>query len=125
MSVTNNGAILHAATIIGDGSLTNLAAGNAYLGVGDSSTAFSASQNDLVASSNKLRKLCTSVSRANGVLTFVTTLSTSEGNFAIEEVGIFNASAAGYLVSRKVQSLGTKTSAFSLQITYTTTLTAA
>jgi hypothetical protein len=125
MPLCNNGAIIVAATLIGDGSITNLASGNAYLGVGDSTTAFSAAQTDLQASSNKLRKLATSVSRAGAVLTFVTTYGTSEGNFAWEEVGLFNASSgAASMVSRKVQSLGTKTSASSWQLTLTATVSA-
>ena len=125
MPLCNNGAIIHAATIIGDGSITTLASGNAYLGVGDSSTAFSASQTDLQAATNKLRKLCTTVSRASGVLTFVCTYSTAEANWAWEEVGCFNAaSGATSMVARKVQSLGTKTSASSWQLTYTATVSA-
>ena len=124
MALTNAGAVAMAAYAIGDGSVTNLAAGNAYLGVGDSTTAFSAAHTDLQAATNKLRKLCTSVSRTNGVLTLVTTCGTSEGNFAWEEVGCFNAAAAGTMVSRKVQSLGTKTSASSWQLTLTSTLSA-
>ena len=124
MALTNAGAIVHAATIIGDGSVTNLASGNAYLGVGDSSTAFSAAHTDLQAASNKLRKLCTTVSRVNGALTFITTFGTSEANFAWNEVGVFNASSGGSMVGRVVQSLGTKTSASSWQLTYTPTVSA-
>lgn len=126
MPMTNAGAVFSAAMAIGDGSVTNLAAGNAYLSVGDSATAFSAAQTDLVAATNKLRKLCTSVTRGagTGVLTFVTTYSTSEANWAWEEVGVFNAASAGTMVARKVQSLGTKTSASSWQLTYTTTVSA-
>ena len=124
MALTNAGAIALAAYAIGDGSVTNLASGNAYLGVGDSTTAFSAAHTDLQAATNKLRKLCTTVSRASGVLTFVTTFGTSEANFAWEEVGVFNASSAGTMVGRKVQALGTKTSASSWQLTKTVTVSA-
>jgi hypothetical protein len=124
MALTNAGAIAIAANAIGDGSVTNLASGNAYLGVGDSTTAFSAAHTDLQAASNKLRSLCSSVSRASGVLTFVTTYSTSQANWAWEEVGCFNASSGGTMYGRKVQSLGTKTSASSWQLTYQTTVSA-
>lgn len=124
MALTNAGAIALAAYAIGDGSVTNLASGNAYLGVGDSTTAFSAAHTDLQAATNKLRKLCTTVSRASGVLTFVTTFSTSEANFAWEETGVMNAASAGVMVGRKVQSLGTKTSASSWQLTMTVTVSA-
>lgn len=124
MALTNAGAIALAANAIGDGSVTNLASGNAYLGVGDSTTAFSAAHTDLQAATNKLRSLCSSVSRASGVLTFVTTYSTSQANFAWEEIAVFNASSAGTMYGRKVQSLGTKTSASSWQLTYQTTVSA-
>ena len=124
MALTNAGAILHAATIIGDGSLTNLAAGNCYLGCGDSSTAFSAAHTDLQAATNKLRKLATTVSRTNGVLTIVTTYGTTEANWAWEEVSVHNAATVGTMVARKMQSLGTKTSASSWQLTYSATVSA-
>lgn len=125
MALTNAGAIALAANAIGDGSVTNLASGNAYLGVGDSTTAFSAAHTDLQASTNKLRSLCSSVSRASGVLTFVTTYSTSQANWAWEEVGVFNAGpTGGTMYGRKVQSLGTKTSASSWQLTYQVTVSA-
>ena len=124
MALSNAGAVAMAAWAIGDGSVTNLASGNAYLGVGDSTTAFSAAHTDLQAATNKLRKLCSSVSRVNGVLTFVTTYTTSEANFAWQEVAVFNAASTGTMVGRKVQDLGTKTSASSWQLTYSSTVSA-
>jgi hypothetical protein len=98
---------------------------NAYLGVGDSNTAFSAAQTDLQAASNKLRKAmdATYPTRATNVITFRSTFATGDANFAWEEWGVFNASSAGTMMSRKAEALGTKTSAQSWQLTATITVT--
>jgi len=97
---------------------------NAYLGVGDSSTAFAASQTDLVAATNKLRKAmdATYPQRTTNVITARSTFATGDANFAWNEVGYFNAAAAGTMLNRKAQSLGTKTSAQSWELTATITL---
>lgn len=117
MALTNAGRNLIASAIVG-AAYTTFAAANAYIGVGDSSTAFAASQTDLVAASNKLRKAmdATFPTQATNVLTFQSTFSTSEANWAWEEWGVFNDAAAGTMLCRKVESLGTKTSAQSWQI---------
>lgn len=98
---------------------------NAYIGAGDSTAAFAAGQTDLQAATNKFRKAmdATYPQRASNVLTFRSTFGTSEGNFAWEEWGIFNASSAGTMMSRKVEPLGTKTSAQTWQMTATITIT--
>lgn len=100
---------------------------NSYIGVGDSSTAYSAGQTDLVAASNKLRKAmdATYPSGGSNVLTFRSTFSTSDANFAWNEWGVFNASSSGTMLNRKVESLGTKTSAQTWQFTVTLTFTTA
>lgn len=97
---------------------------NAYIGIGDSSTAAAASQTDLQAASNKVRKAmdATYPSRSGQTMTWRCTFATGEGNFAIAEAGIFNAAAAGTMLNRVVQSLGTKTSATTLQLTMTVTI---
>ena len=99
---------------------------NAHLGVGDSATAFAATQTDLQAATNKLRKAmeATYPQRSTNVLTFRSLFGTSEANFAWEEWGVFNASSGGTMMSRKVESLGTKTSAQSWQLTTTITINA-
>lgn len=98
---------------------------NAYIGVGDSTTAFSAAHTDLQAASNKLRKAMESTypTLATNVITFRSLFGTSDANWAWEEWGIFNASSSGTMMSRKVESLGTKTSAQSWQITCDITIT--
>lgn len=98
---------------------------NAYLGVGDSTTAFAAGQTDLQAATNKLRKAMDSTypQRSTNVLTFRSTFATGDANFAWEEWAVFNASSSGTMMSRKVESLGTKTSAQSWQLTAAITIT--
>lgn len=92
---------------------------NAYLGVGDSSTAAAAGQTDLQASTNKLRKAmdATYPTIATNTITFKSTFATGDANFAWNEWGVFNASSAGTMLNRKVDSLGTKTSAGSWELT--------
>lgn len=96
---------------------------NAYIGVGDSTTAFSAAHTDLQAATNKFRKAmdATYPSGSSNVITFRSTFGTSDANFAWQEWGVFNASSAGTMLNRKVESLGTKTSSQSWQFTVTLT----
>lgn len=100
---------------------------NSRIGVGDSTTAFAASQTDLVAATNKLRKGMDSTypQRSTNVLTFRSTFGTSEANFAWQEWGVFNSSSGATMLSRKVESLGTKPSTQSWQFTVTLTITTA
>lgn len=126
MSLTNAGRDHIATTLIG-GAVTAFDNSNAYLGVGDSTTAFAQSQVDLQASSNRLRKAmdATFPTRATNVLTLRATFGTSDANFAWQEWGVFNASSSGTMLSRKVESLGTKVNTQSWQLTATLTMTAA
>ena len=98
---------------------------NAYIGVGDSTTAFAAGQTDLQAASNKLRKAmeATYPQVATNAITFRSVFATGDANWAWEEWGVFNAAAAGTMMNRKVEALGTKTAAQSWQFTVTITLT--
>ena len=122
MALTDAGAILLAQMARG-ASVTALNAANAYLGVGDSSTAFAASQTDLVAATNKLRKAQDSgyPSGASNVLTYQSTFGTSDANFAWNEWGLFNASSGGTMLGRKVDALGLKanTQSWTFQVTAT------
>jgi hypothetical protein len=110
---------------VGTGTAFNNA--NAYIGVGDSTTVFAASQTDLQAATNKMRKAmdATYPTVATNVMTFRSTFATTDANWAWQEWGVFNASSAGTMMSRKVESLGTKTSAQSWQMTVTITLAVA
>lgn len=100
---------------------------NAHIGVGDSTTAFAAGQTDLQASSNKLRKAmdATYPSGGSNAIVFRSTFGTSDANFAWNEWGVFNASSSGTMLSRKVESLGTKNSSQTWQFTVTLTFTTA
>lgn len=99
---------------------------NAFLGVGDSTTAFAATQTDLQAATNKLRKAMDASfpSRSANVLTYEATFGTADANFVWNEVGLFNASTAGTMLDRVVVSLGTKTSSATWVLTFTLTLNA-
>jgi len=96
---------------------------NAYIGVGNGTTAFSAAHTDLQGAS-KLRKAmdATYPQAASGVMTFRSTFATGDANFAWEEWGVFNASAAGTMMNRVVQNNGTKASTETKQVTVTITL---
>jgi hypothetical protein len=100
---------------------------NSYIGVGDSTTAFAVGQTDLQAATNKLRKAmdATYPQLATNVLTFRSTFATGDANFAWQEWGVFNASSAGTMLNRVVESLGTKTNTQTWQFTVTLTVNAA
>jgi hypothetical protein len=67
---------------------------NAYLGIGDSTTAAAIGQTDLQAASNKVRQAMDSTypQVSGNVVTFRATFGTGAGNFSIQEQGTFNAS---------------------------------
>lgn len=104
--------------------------GNAYIGVGDSSTAFAATQTDLQAATNKVRVAMETSYPAHtdgttsgaASIDFRAVFNTSTGNFAWAEWAVFNGSTGGRMLNRKVASLGTKTSAATW--TFTVTLSA-
>lgn len=126
MPMTDAGAIFLAQAAINDSSPTFFNNANAYLGVGNSSTAFSASQTDLQGSSKFRQAMdATYPQRTFGAITFKSTFATGNANFAWQEWGTFNASSSGTMLTRKVESLGTKTSAQTWALTVTVTLAAA
>jgi hypothetical protein len=97
---------------------------NAYIGVGDSSTATTAPMTDIQASTNKLRKAmdATFPSLSGQIMTWRSTFGSSDANFAWQEVALFNASTSGTMLSRGVSSLGTKASGTSWVMSYTITI---
>jgi hypothetical protein len=125
-------------TLIGNGTatagqaLTYFNNTQAAIGVGDSSTAAAATQTNVQAASNKLRKamdatypLHTDATTSGAAsIVFRSTFGTSDANFAWQEWGVFNSAtdATGRMLNRKVESLGTKTSAATWQFTVTLTL---
>lgn len=132
MPITNAGVLFMIADMVGE-AITEYTNANAYLGVGDSSTAFAATQTDLQGT-NKTRKAmaATYPSRSGLTLTFRSTYTTTDANYAWNEWGVFNGSGAGgagptgvVMLSRKVESLGTKSSAEAWQLTVALTFAAA
>lgn len=94
---------------------------NARLGVGDSTTAWSAAHTDLIGT-NKFRKAMDAsfpTDNGSGTLTFKATFATTEANFAWSEFGTFNAGSGGTMLQRKVQALGTKPSSEQWVLTVT------
>lgn len=132
----NGGASCLWQCLIGNGTgtasqtLTYFDNSNAHIGVGDSTTTAAATQTDLQAATNKARKAMDSTypqhtdgtSSGSATITFKATFGTSDANFAWQEWGLFNASSGGRMLNRKVESLGTKTSAASWAFTITVTL---
>jgi hypothetical protein len=103
---------------------------NAFIGVGDSSTAEANTQTDLVATTNKVRKAmdATFPTHTDGTTgtanqaVFQSTFGTADANFVWAEWGIFNAATAGRMLNRKVSALGTKTSAATWTLALTLSL---
>lgn len=109
--LVNGGLQLMIDLLIGAGG-TVYSNANAYLGVGDSSTAEGASQTDLQATTNKVRKAMSASypARSGQTVTFRAAFGSSEANHAWNEFAVFNASTAGTMLNRKVSSQGTKAS---------------
>lgn len=133
MALTNAGRDFIADAIIDNGTPTLFTNANAYLGVGDSTAVFAATQTDLqgaVFNTNKFRKAMEATYPQKGTaneLVFRSLFATGDANIAWAEWGVFNAGtdAGGQMLSRKVEALGTKTSAQSWQLTVTLTVVAA
>ena len=92
-------------------SATAFSNGNAYIGVGDSTTAAAASQTALQASSNKdYQGMESSYPQVSGqTVTFRSIWGSSEGNFAWNEWTVANGSSdSATNLNRKVADLGTK-----------------
>lgn len=129
------GASLIIECLVGNGTattaqtLTYLKNSEAYLGVGDSSSAVAATQTDLQASTNKLRKAMDATypqhtdgtTSAAASVVWKSTFGTGDANFAWNEAALFNGSSGGRMLNRKLVSMGTKTSSDSWTLTLTVT----
>lgn len=138
------GASIQWQTLIGNGTATAAQAltyynnGNAYISVGDSTTAAADTQTELQAATNRTRKamdatypLHTDSTGTVGSksIVFRSTFATTDANYAWQEWGIFNGAGTGgppttggRMLNRKVESLGTKTSAATWVLTITLSL---
>ncbi len=124
--------------LIGNGTATAGAAltyfnnAQSAIGVGDSTTAAAATHTNLQAATNKLRKAMDATypthtdATTSGAasIVFRSTFATADANWAWQEWGVFNSTtdATGRMLNRKVESLGTKSSSASWQLTVTLTL---
>ena len=125
MATTDKGAIAVINLFCGSGAVNAYNASNARVGVGDSSTAYSAAQTDLQAATNKLRKLVDSApSITSNAADFTATFALAEANFAWNEIALFNSSSGDYMATRRTISLGTKPSSEAWTITLQVTATA-
>jgi hypothetical protein len=99
---------------------------NAYLGVGDSSTAASASQTGLQAATNKLYKAMDVSFPTYGTsqkATWQATFGSSDANFAWAEFSVANGNSdTAKNLNRLVSAQGTKTSGQTWQLTLEITL---
>ena len=98
---------------------------NSYIGVGDSSTAESASQTGLQAASNKTYKAmqATYPSRSAQTVTWRSVFASGDANYAWNEFTIVNASSdTGTNLNRKVSSQGTKASGQTWTVDVTVTI---
>ena len=101
--------------------------GHAYIGAGDSATAAIASQTGLQAPTNKFYKAMDASYPTYGTsqkATWRSTFGTGDGNFDWNEITVANGSSdSAKNLNRKVQNMGTKTSAVSRIATLDITLT--
>lgn len=103
------------------GTLYNAA--NCYVGAGDSTTVATATQTDLQATTNKLRRqISAAPTIAANVCTFSATFGASDANYVWNELALFNASAAGTMLNRFVAALGTKTNSASWTVNVAVTI---
>lgn len=120
-SLTNAGGVRILDKLIGSAG-TVLSNANAYVGVGDSNAVTTPTMTDLQASTNKFRKGMDATypkydSGDAQAMLWRMTLASGEGNYALKEVGLFDAASAGNMIARAVVDFGTK-SGGTLEITY-------
>jgi hypothetical protein len=119
-------------TATASNALTYFNNSQAAIGVGDSTTAAAATQNDLSAATNKLRKAMDATypthtdgtASGNASISFRSTFANADANYHWQEWIVANSvtNATGRALNRKVEDLGTKVSTASWQFTVTLTL---
>jgi len=110
-------------TLLQGGGGTAFNAANAYLGVGDSTTAAAVGQTDLQAATNKVRQLVSGAPTVSGnVGTWVASFGSAAANYVWNEIALFNASTAGTMLNRAVTALGTKVAGSTWTLTVTITI---
>jgi len=122
--LTNAGINLFLSALCVSGQ-TLFSAANAYLCVGDSTTAFAASQTDLQAATNKVRVAITSGFPTYGTsqkATWKASFGSAVANWAWQEFAVANASTGGTILNRKVSVQGTKVAGQTWDLTLEVTL---
>lgn len=121
--LANGGAQILEDLLIGAGG-TVFSNANAYIGIGNGTTAVNATHTDLQGASKTRKAMdATFPSRASQTLTFKSTFATGDANYSWEEIAAFNASSAGTMLNRAlVTSPFTKTSALAVVATLTWTV---
>lgn len=120
-----NEGITEALKLIGGITATAFSNANAYLGVGDSSTAASAAQTGLQAATNKFYKAMdvTFPSVSGSIITYRSTFASGDANFAWNEFTIANGNSdSSTNLNRLVSSQGTKQSGQTWELTLQVTL---
>ena len=119
MPLTDDGRDIIAQMIIDNGAPVLYDNAGAHLGVGDSATAFTKADTNLIAATNKFYQPmeATYPTLATNVITFRSLFATGDANYVWAEWGVFNAVTPGTMLCRLVDALGTKTSAQSWQLT--------
>jgi hypothetical protein len=121
-----NEGINAAWTLICGGGGTAFNNANSYIGAGDSNTTANASQTALQASTNKLYKAMDGGYPTYGSSQYAVwraTFGTGDANFSWQEITVANGNSdSATNLNRKVQDMGTKTSAVSRVTTLTITL---
>jgi hypothetical protein len=130
MAITNAAANL-IATALNGGTITPYTNANCYVGVGDSTTAFAATQTALQGTTNVYLQQCDAgfpTLTGGNVFTYQITVPAASANFAWNEFGIFNGSTNGTgdtMFVRFLSAQGTKPNTQQWQLTVTVTLQAA
>jgi hypothetical protein len=95
---------------------------NTRLGVGDSTTAYAATQSDLQAVTNKFRKVVDAAPGVSGnVLTAIATYQSGEAQYSWQEFIMANAASGANAFNRLVSNQGTKGAGAVWQLTMTIT----
>ncbi|HXS93171.1 MAG TPA: phage tail protein [Candidatus Limnocylindrales bacterium] len=99
-----------------------LATQGAFIGVGDGTAAFSNTQTDLQGTNKYRQAVDAGFPQVSGnTVTYQATFPASVANYAWNEWGVFT--AGGTMISRKVETVGTKPNNQSWQFTVTLTVT--
>lgn len=126
MPLTNDGAEVIADRLVGTGSAAFDNA-NAYIGVGDSTTAFTQTQSDLLGTNTHREEMdggYPTHTTGTNQITFRATFESADANFTWQEWGIFNASSGGTMLNRVVEDNGEKVSGHTWEFSVTITIQA-